>query len=110
MKARTWITLILTTGVLCGTLWGAKNVIVDAFMADDLAVTNATAQARKACIDTNDTEACKFANSGSYTRLEALCAKTLSDVVFTRVCPIGMIAGRDIEADRRFGARVEHGS
>src|SRR6266702_1579020 len=97
VKARTWGVLILTMAAVVGILWSAKSMIVDAVMSNDFAVTNSTAQARKACVETNDAEACGFAESGSYTRLRTLCAETLSEVVFSRVCPIGMIAGRDLE-------------
>ena len=74
-------------------------------VVDDFVVTNSITNSKQACLATNDEEACAYANAPGYTRLKAMCSETLDSVVFARVCPVGMIQGRDIETDQAFAAR-----
>ena len=104
MKKRGWITLAAAVAVVT-VAWSARNIAIDAFMADDYVVTNSITNAKKACLATNDTEACAYASAPGYTRLKAMCKETLDGVVFVQVCPIGMTEGRDLETDQNFAAR-----
>ena len=104
MKKLGWIALIVAVAVLA-VAWSAKSIAIDAYMADDFVVTNSITNSKKACLASNDSEACAYASAPGYTRLKAMCSQTLDDVVFSRVCPVGMIEGRDIETDRAFAAR-----
>jgi hypothetical protein len=75
-------------------------------MADDYVVTNSITNAKKACLATNDKEACAYASAPGYTRLRAMCSETLDGVVFGQVCPVGMTQGRDLETDQAFAGRA----
>jgi hypothetical protein len=85
--------------------WGARNIVIDAYMADDYVVTNSITNAKIACLQKGDAEACKYADAPSYTRLKTMCRKTLDDVIFSEVCPVGMIEGRDLGTDIEFSKR-----
>ncbi|MHC6156569.1 hypothetical protein ACVSQB_32935 [Bradyrhizobium elkanii] len=85
--------------------WSARSIAIDAYMADDFVVTNSITNAKKACLASNDAEACAYVNAPGYTRLKAMCSETLDRVMFTEVCPIGMTQGRDLETDQAFAAR-----
>jgi hypothetical protein len=104
VKTQGWI--VLTAAVAVVTVsWSARSIVIDAFMADDFVVTNSITNAKKACLATNDTEACAYASAPGYTRLKAMCSETMHRVVFVDVCPVGMIQGRDLETDQAFAAR-----
>jgi hypothetical protein len=104
VKKQGWIALAAAVAVVI-VAWSARNIAIDAFMADDFVVTNSITNAKKACLSANDTEACAYASALGYTRLKAMCSETLDSVVFVDVCPIGMTQGRDLETDQAFAAR-----
>jgi hypothetical protein len=99
-----WI--FLATVAAVGTVaWSARSIAIDAYMADDFVVVNSITNAKKACLAANDIEACAYASAPGYTRLKAMCSETLDGVVFSQICPVGMIQGRDLETDQAFAAR-----
>jgi len=104
VKKPRWIALAAAVVVLT-VAWMTRSIAIDAYMADDYVVITSITNAKKACLETNDTEACTYASAPGYTRLKAKCSETLNDVILARICPVGMIQGRDIETDRAFGAR-----
>lgn len=97
MKKQGWIALAAAVAVVA-VAWSAKSIAIDAYMADDFVVTNSITNAKKACLATNDTEACAYASAPGYTRLKAMCSDTFDSVVFVDV-------GRDLETDQAFAAR-----
>jgi hypothetical protein len=104
VKKQGWIALAAAVTVVT-VAWSARSIAIDAYMADDFIVTNSITNAKKACLATNDPEACAYASAPGYTRLKAMCSETLDGVVFVDVCPIGLAQGRDLETDRAFAAR-----
>jgi hypothetical protein len=54
VKKRGWITLAAAVALVT-VAWSARNIAIDAFMADDYVVTNSITNAKKACLATNDT-------------------------------------------------------
>ena len=104
VKKQAWIALAAVIAVVTAAWW-SRSIAVDAYMADDFVVTNSITNAKKACLATNDTEACAYASAPGYTRLKAMCSETLDSVVFVQVCPVGMVQGRDLETDQAFAAR-----
>lgn len=104
VKKAGWIALAAVVAVVT-VAWMTRSIAIDAYMADDFVVTNSITNAKKACLATNDAEACAYASAPGYTRLKAMCAETLDRVVFVDVCPIGMTQGRDLETDQAFAAR-----
>jgi hypothetical protein len=99
-----WIALAAVVAVVT-VVWRTRSIAIDAYIADDFVVTNSITNAKKACLATNDTEACAYASAPGYTRLKAMCSETLDSVAFVDVCPIGMTQGRDLETDQAFAAR-----
>ena len=86
-------------------LWSARNIVIDAYMADEFVMTNSITNAKKACVQKGNAEACKYADAPSYTRLKAMCQKTLERVIFSEVCPTEFIDGRDLQTDIEFSKR-----
>jgi hypothetical protein len=99
-----WVGLVAAVAVVA-VAWSARSIAIDAYMADEFVVTNSITNAKKACLATNDKEACAYASAPGYTRLKAMCKETLDGVVFAQVCPVGMIEGRDLGTDQDFAAR-----
>lgn len=104
MQKPGWIALAAVVAVVT-VVWRTRSIAIDAYIADDFVVTNSITNAKKACLATNDTEACAYASAPGYTRLKAMCSETLDSVAFVDVCPIGMTQGRDLETDQAFAAR-----
>jgi hypothetical protein len=103
VKNLDWIVLAAAVTVIVA--WSARSIVIDAYMADEFVVTNSITNAKKACLATDDREACAYASTPGYTRLKAMCKETLDGVVFAQLCPVGMIEGRDLGTDQDFAAR-----
>lgn len=95
-----WVLAAATLGIV--PVWALWDIGNDVYMASDFVVTNATMNAKRACVEKSSAEACSYAEAPGYSRLKKLCTRTLDVVIFTSVCPIELIEGRDLEVDRAF--------
>jgi hypothetical protein len=69
VKKQGWIALAAVVAVVT-VAWSARSIAIDAYMADDYVVTNSITNAKKACLATNDTEACAYTSAPGYTHLK----------------------------------------